>query len=66
MNIAGIGSTTSFPVQKTAPGGEEATESNATKLAEKPNGGLTPGATDAATKAFNAALGKGAKIDATA
>lgn len=68
MTITGLGSTTGAHLQKTAPDGDspavEAAESRATKLAEKFNGGFAPKATDAATKAFNAAMGKGTNIDA--
>jgi hypothetical protein len=46
MSISGIGSTTSVPVQKTAPDGDspviEAKESTAAKLAEQRNGGTAP------------------------
>lgn len=71
MHISSVGSTgTNAALMKTAPDGDsaavEAAESRATKMAEKTNGGFAPKTTDAATKAFNAANGKGTNVDEVA
>ncbi len=71
MSLSPISSGTTIPVL-TPPDSDgdspavEAAETRASQLAEQQNGGFAPKATDAATKTFNAAIGKGTNIDTTA